>query len=150
MGRWLGRLAPLPPFTGSLAAYLNPAVVRALLDIPTQQRRDGSLFDAAIARGEPNLLEVARRATSPTLRDRCEQALPTRVRRRVSGWDRDWAMLEPILREVDAGYQVTRRVLGERWWQQTCAAASHSPHHRHMLWNAVAVDALALRLGSAG
>jgi hypothetical protein len=142
MRNWLGNVAPLEAFAGSVAGLLEPGLVRALLDVPEQLRRDGSLFDRVtaglLAEAAGRVVDADRSAPPPVTAGR------SRLRRRRDPLS-DWPLLRRVLRHLERhGPQVAREVMGEVWWQQTTAHAPSRPYARQWLWNAVAVDALAV------
>jgi hypothetical protein len=159
MRKWLMRTTPRPEARGLLAAYTSPSVVRALLDIPEAARLNGSVFDEALALGEPNLHRIAQAAIParpallrPTrsLRGKASRVVPAPVRR---------ALRSRSLPEVpgDLGIVLAqlpkdllcREVMGNAWWRETVRAAVSHPRPQHLLWNALAVEALALRLAES-
>ncbi len=146
--KWLGRARPVAGVHGVVAAYTGPAVVRALLDAPDDERLGGSLFDAALAADGVDLRSLARRAV----------VLPPPPGRLAQGWQRlrrsrpglpgrpvrtDIAPLDAAIRAVCRPGGPTRTILGDRWWAATTRRARHDPAARRWLWGAVAVDALA-------
>ncbi|HWH27880.1 MAG TPA: hypothetical protein VNU26_02775 [Mycobacteriales bacterium] len=139
MRGWLGNVAPSPAFSGFLPGLLEPATVRVLLDVPEDQRRTGALF-AAVADG---LLAEggAAGAHPPPVKPPGRR----RLARLRSDPLSDARLLRRVLRRLDAtGPGVAREVLGERWWRLALDQAPSRPHVRQWLWNAVAVDALAV------
>jgi hypothetical protein len=143
MRNWLGNVAPLPAFTGYVPGLLEPPMVRALLDVPEPERRTGGLFDAVTT---ALLSEAAGRPV--------EAPPPAAGRESVGRWRRrarrgdplsDWRLLDRLLRHLDRhGPGLARDVMGQTWWRSTRAHAPSRPYARQWLWNAVAVDALAL------
>jgi len=141
MRKWLMRSTPRLETRGVTTAFTSPAVVRALLDIPEQQRRSGAVFDEALALGRPNLAEVARTAVRA-------MPVPAQPRRRRMSRPRRPAALSTVLKQLPRQL-VTSEVMGPAWWRQTVRAAAHQPRAAHLLWNAIAVEALALWLAES-
>jgi hypothetical protein len=48
--------------------------------------------------------------------------------------------------DLPKGTPVVDAALGPTWWRDTFSVAGHTPSARRQLWNAVAVEALSLRL----
>ena len=138
MRSWLGNVAPSAAFTGFLPGLLEPATVRVLLDVPEEQRRTGSLFAAVAA---DLLAEAGARDVEPPPAPPARRRLPWQRTDALS----DLRLLRTVLRELDrTGPAVARQVMGERWWTTALEQAPSRPHVRQWLWNAVAVDALAV------
>lgn len=140
MRNWLGNVGPLSAFTGVLPGLLEPPTVRALLDVPEEERRTGRLFDRVVA---DLLAEVGGGGARPA------PPAPAvgRLRRLLHRGDplSDWQLLDRLLTRLDRhGPGVAREVMGDAWWAQARRHAPSRPYARQWLWNAVAVDALAL------
>ena len=137
MARWLGRLMPTPPLRNFHAGYLDPPVVRALLDIPVEDRLVHRTFDDALSVDAPNLYDVAQRATSSRLFGRLDS-----VRFRRMDQNHSRALMELV---ADIGVEApVRRVMGDRWWNATVESARIPSEGwaRRQLWNVVAVEGL--------
>ena len=138
MGKWLGHLLPTTPIRHLLPGYLAAPVVTALLDIPRDERRTGTVFDAALDAGGTNLHRIAVRAATPPVLRRVVDG--RRFRRRDAANTRD------LLDLVDAVPRDTpvRVALGDEWWHRTRQQANDpkAPWARRQLWNAVAVEGL--------
>jgi hypothetical protein len=141
MRKWLLRSAPRPEARGMTTAFTSPAVVRSQLDIPENPRRSGQVFDEALALASPNLAEVARAAVRSHPRPAPQRRRAfTRLRRPSSP-----AALDTVLKQLPRDL-VTREVMGRLWWRDMLRAAPHDSRAVHLIWNAVAVEALALWL----
>lgn len=140
MGKWPARLLPNPHIRDVLLGYLQPAVVRTLLDLPANDRRTGAAFDIALSLRPPNLHQLAARASRP--RQPRRQLHRWRFKqldhRRTTELEQLLSALPPII--------VTRDVMGEQWWQALLSAIPHDSSARRRAWNVVAVEALAQRL----
>jgi hypothetical protein len=144
MRNWLGNVAPLDAFTDAVPGLLGPPLVRVLLDVPEPARRTGRLFDAVTT---ALLHEAAGRTLQApsVVHDATDRR--GRWRRRTGRPDprSDWRLLDRLLRHLDRhGPGLARDVMGQTWWRSTRAHAPSRPYARQWLWNAVAVDALAL------
>ena len=137
MARWLGRLMPTAPLRNFHAGYLDPAVVRALLDIPVEDRRTHRTFDEALSVDSSNLYDVAQRATTPRVLGPLDSL---RFRRMDVNHTR---ALMGLVAGVAADSPV-RRMMGERWWNATVESAGIPSEGwaRRQLWNVVAVEGL--------
>lgn len=137
MRNWLARHAPYPQLKGFLPVYLEPTVVRALVDIPEEDRRTGRVFDAAIGMGE---------LRRPVLAGANSLAGGiTKVRRRLprSMQPRDLRVMDEMLDDSESRGSLTREALGDTWWTKTRSEVRFRPAAKRMLWNALAVDYLA-------
>lgn len=165
MRSWLNRAVPPPGAAAVHAAFTGPALVSALLDLPPADRMSGAGFDRAL--GEDGLLLRAAVRTSPSARQRLAGPLAQHagsLSGRVPGAHRAHALLRrvavppdavgprlasAVLRELPGGPEVVSGVLGRQWWDETLALAPLHGWARRQLWNAIAVEALALRVESS-
>jgi hypothetical protein len=146
MRSWLGRSRPNPAVNGTVAAYLDPDVVRLLLDLPAELRSGARGFDAALAQCDPDLRAISASAIATHRRRR---SLVTRVRNRWSTpTNTDLGRLRQALAEASTWLEPVRDALGTPWWDDAVATAPTSTRARISLWNAVAVAALHARLES--
>lgn len=119
-------------------------VVRALLDVPVDERRGGALFDRALALGElGNVADLARRAANGTRVRRLAVRARERLHKQGPAIPSDWQLLLPLLLHLDGRPSRLRELLGEEWWRWAVEAGPVSSELRRMLWNVLAVEALA-------
>ena len=123
MHKWLGRILPYEQITAFAPAFLAPDAVRALLDLPTEIRLQGGIFDAP---------SPPPAATALSLR--------ARLVRRLRG-RHDWPLLRPLVRDRPTPQAID--VLGESWWQDTLTIARHHEWAQQWTWNVLATEALA-------
>lgn len=158
MRKWLMRTMPRPEARGLLAAFTGPEVVRALLDVPKDDRRSGAAFDRALALGTPNLHEIARSALpvasalqpGPTWRRTVARFVPATLldRRHRPAPQPVAGPLAAVLSQLgDAA--LTRAALGDSWWDTLTQRRGAEPGPQHQLWNAVAVEGLTALLHRA-
>src|SRR5207302_3779994 len=60
MAKWTARLLPTRQIANVYPGYLDPPTVRALLDIPIEDRATGATFRRALEHDQPALNELAR------------------------------------------------------------------------------------------
>lgn len=141
MRKWLLRGLPAPQFDDLLPAYLEPAVVNALLNL-ADTTRGAALFDEALTKPSSLHGVRGRRLVEPARRHWSSAAY--RLRRQPLD-DRP-ALFATIGDAERRGAGATRRILGSRWWDDQKRQSEQHPWARRALWNAVAVDALDARL----
>ena len=143
MGKWTARMVPNPHISDALLGYLDPAVVRTLLDLPADDRRSGAAFDLALASRAPDLHALAARAS------RRRQPRRAFDRARFARLDRRrMRELQQLLGALPPS-SATREVMGEAWWQQLLRAVPRDPSARRRAWNVVAIEAMHLRIRGA-
>jgi hypothetical protein len=136
-------MLPNPQISDVILGYLQPDVVRTLLDLPAEARRTGAAFDAALELRTPNLHRLATRASVPRqpLRRLHRWQFGRLDRRRTTELERMLSALPPNA--------VTRRLMGDRWWQALVQAIPRDASARRRAWNVVAVEALDQRIRGA-
>ena len=153
MRKWLMRSMPRPEARGMLAAYTSPAVVRSLLDIPREDRRTGAVFDQALALDPQNLHVLAQAAVpaQPTLPGRQAlqpaRLLPRPLRHALRSL-RPHTVPGPlgsVLMQLGDSEAIVQ-TMGSSWWKETVRAAATDPWQGHVMWNALAVEALSVWL----
>jgi hypothetical protein len=159
MRKWLLRSRPRPEVRGMLTCYTSPALVQTLLNIPLEARVKKTVFDEALDLADVNLHRVAQQAAGakekvaattppkPSLRDAVRGPLGRAARRVVP--PAAPGTLGEVLGQLPRDL-VCHEVMGRSWWRETVHASHRSARAQHLLWNAVAVEALALWLSEAG
>ena len=155
---WLNRTVMRPDTSAIVPAYTSPAVVRVLLDLPLGDRRSAAAFDAALGADGLRLREAAAQLHRPTLGRRSATSVSAALRGKIPGAHRllqrrpallDTAGLQALelaMAELPNGPVIAREALGERWWEDTLARAALDGNARRHLWNALAVEALHVRV----
>lgn len=139
MRSWLGRGRPIPGFQGTTAAFLTPAGISALMNLPDEQRSDASGFDRALGLGSEDLRAAASAAVAAA---HARRSILTRVHNRLrSPVDGEVAALRRVLHEAGDALDPAREALGEPFWDHALATCDTATRHRLTLWNAVAVAA---------
>lgn len=142
MRKWTDRIVPFRHFRGVAAPMLAPDAVRALLDLPEHLRRDGSGMRAAA--GRPTELpsrSLARRGVGRALR-----AVGLRRRPTDPYASLDAPLVAALAAAAVARGSAARDALGATWWDGTVAFAQTQAWAQLVLWNAFAIDSLALAL----
>jgi hypothetical protein len=140
MRSWLDRGRPVEGVSGTVAPFLDPAVLLTLLDLPLHARHDGSAFDDALRLGQPDLHELAVAVVRERMQRRhLVQRVRDRFRPPVRG---ELQRLFAVLREAEPWLEPVKSALGPRWWEHAHATAATDTRSSLSLWNAVSVAAL--------
>jgi hypothetical protein len=151
MRKWLLRSLPRPEVRGMLTGYTSPEVVRALLDIPLDARVRKTVFDEALDLTGLNLHRVAQQALParptghpPAPVSPLRRLVPPQAGRALRAVRPPVAPgpLGQVLAQLPADL-VCHEAMGRAWWRETVHLATRSRRDAHLLWNAVAVEALA-------
>ncbi|MEY2472667.1 MAG: hypothetical protein QOK28_1996 [Actinomycetota bacterium] len=136
--KWTCRGLRRDEFIGTVHGFGDPASVRLLINVPEQQRRDGSFFDQALALDPLGLNAVARAAVAAAF----APAPPTTgsVRRLMA----DTALHDLMRLSAQATpNSFVRDLYGSRWIGQVVRRALRpDPAARRLLWNVLAVEGL--------
>lgn len=153
--KWLRRSLPREELDSVFAGYVSPRVVQLLLNIETNARRSGRVFTEALGLSSPNFYEIAQSAVMAA-----KDALPVRVvepaRRslfarssrpgRLPGLAKDDPLIHLVKHLSRDGAVAT--TMGRGWVRDIRSRVESDIVARRRAWNALAVEALAIRLGA--
>lgn len=131
MRKWLARGMLAPNLLGTVTAFTSPAVTRALMDLPIDQRTNSSAFDEALA--NCRLPTAGKPKAAPAGRT------PSRLRQKLGTRHGD---LEAALRSRGSAPEFVTEILGRSWWAGIRRHAGDNPSVVLKAWNALSVQAL--------
>jgi hypothetical protein len=142
MRKWLMRSRPIPWVGGTVAAYLGTDVLRALIDLPEEDRATGRAFDAAIALGRPPLRPIALAAAPPPIRPPRWRRAVGRLRSAPPVTSPEAQVVLGLLDGLPGGPARTDAALGPGVLDRLRRAAPAEGGARHRLWTVLSIEAL--------